>query len=486
MAWDKGSKVWAGYGDAVEVVRGLVQGKIREDLFEAPDPPVPIEYHEPGLRQYQNAGVAYLLANKRAILADDMGLGKSAQALVAAKALNQKTLIVCYSYAKGVWAPDGEIKKWWGVDAVILSGVKDRAPIDAKVVLVNYDILHAWLPEILAWGPQVLIVDEAQALIGEESRRSKAVRSAGQNCSYRWYLTGTPMPNRVRDLFPILDSLCPGRFGRNFFEFGMRYCNGHKVEIQKIGKTVYDFMGASHEAELQRRLKWLMLRRTKADVALELPTKTRQIIWVDLPRSKKGRSGWGPDASQATIRAVLDRTADAKLPQGLDIVLGHAERGRVVVFCWRREVAAWVAESARANGVEAELVYGGLLPERRKKYIARASTQERGLLAVTIDSCATAVDFSWAHVGVVLELSHEPHKLLQAESRLHRFGAKHPILIQYICARGSADEVIADRVIGKLAVEETVVGERTEGIGADLGGELSEAEILAEIMALGS
>ena len=106
--------------------------------------------------------------------------------------------------------------------------------------------------------------------------------------------------------------------------FGMRYCGGHKVEIPEIGKTVYDFNGVSHPEELASRLKWVMLRRAKQEVALELPPKTRQVVWLET--GTKGHARGKRVFPRKTIREILNKTTDAKIEQGIELVAGHASR----------------------------------------------------------------------------------------------------------------------------------------------------------------
>ena len=100
---------------------------------------------------------------------------------------------------------------------------------------------------------------------------------------------------------------------------------------------------------------------------------------------------------------------------------------------------------------------------------------------VTIDSCATGIDLSFASVAVVLELTYEPHKLLQLESRLHRWGALLPVLIQYLCARGTVDEIVVSKVVGKLDTFERAIGATGEAIGSELSS-TTEDDILREIL----
>src|SRR5450755_4601626 len=99
-------------------------------------------------------------------------------------------------------------------------------------------------------------------------------------------------------------------------------------------KTVWKFDGASNATELHDRLGSFMLRRiaSDAEIALELPPKTRQTIWVDVPAKAAISEAVGGRA----LRAALDRSADAKLGAAIEVIAGHLDAGlKVVAFCWR-------------------------------------------------------------------------------------------------------------------------------------------------------
>ncbi len=241
-------------------------------------------------------------------------------------------------------------------------------------------------------------------------------------------------------------------------------------------KVVWDFSGASNLPELNARLEGLQLRRTVADVGLQLPPKTRQMIYVDVPARERRVV-----ANRKDLRAALDRAADAKIADAYAAILGHVQGGaKVVVFAWRRSVAEYLVNELHRAKQAAELVHGGVSTLRRGKAIERVRGASDGAaLVATIDSASTGIDLSFASVGVFVELDYKPHALLQAEARLHRYGASLPVLIQYVIARGTTDELIASKVVAKLETFETVVGKTGESLRADLAG--NEADMLAEL-----
>lgn len=492
-----------GQSDAIETaVSYLIKEKgLNASAFSGlglvlPKPLEPFSDGDPRLRTYQREAVHFLRTTKRAILADDMGLGKTASAISAAISFltPKRVLIVCPSYVRGVWHnphDGGELGKWATLLAtaapVIVpsevfecKGVKpeaDGAPLAGfDFVICHYDILHAWADILCSWNPKIVIFDECHYLMNPETRRTKAAMQVSKHSEYVWGLSGTPMTSRPRDLWGILSTICPQRFGDNFFRFGLRYCGAYKEQVTP-DKAVWKFDGKSNLKELHRRLSHFMLRRTKTDVALELPPKTRQVIRCDIGVGKK-RVVEPIFEDGAALHAMLASAADAKLKEhAVPLIRSHLDAGaKVVVFSYRRGVADYLA-----NECGGAVIHGGIPQVRRTKTIHELRQKDgASLLCATIDAAGTGIDLSYADVAVFVELTYEPHELLQAESRLHRFGAQNPVLIQYLIARGTADELVADIVITKLATLETAVGGFSEA-GLSAGLQENEESIMADL-----
>jgi SWI/SNF-related matrix-associated actin-dependent regulator of chromatin subfamily A-like protein 1 len=513
MTWDAAAKSWVGAPDAVEAVGNLILARgisLKGMERIAAAKPLRETMHVVATkgkgdlvaRKYQLEGVQFLLNRGRlgCILGFSMGLGKTAVGTLAARALGQHTVIVCPASVKGVTV---EARSWrrdlsiWYPKAKLFfpEGVTERkitaVPPGTDVVVINYDILYAWIDSILAWEPYIACLDEGHITSGKDSRRSLACAELRAAVSHCWILTGTPMLNRPKDLWGVLCILCPGRFGdpiKGFFNFHKRYAGAHQVEIEAIGKTVWDFSGISNAEELKQRFSWLMLRKqmTDPDVAMELPPKVRVISWVEMKKSGS-RSSSRMATNKRELRAALDAAADAKLGPVMKTLVseGYAPGGRVVA-CWRKAVCSMVAESYRAAGLmRVEIITGEVSQREREKRIARARSGE-GILVVTIDSCSMGIDLTFASQCDVIEFVYEPWKLVQLEGRLHRFGQTKSTLFRYFAMAGSADELIISRVIGKLGNIEAIVGvtEEEKSLREKLsGGEMSEDDILKDIFA---
>ena len=184
----------------------------------------------------------------------------------------------------------------------------------------------------------------------------------------------------------------------------MAYCAGHSVTIDfRVDgpKQVYDFSGSSREEELAKRLQCFMFRRTREEVALELPPLTRQILRVDCKSRRIDYS----DFDQAMFRAALEAAADSKFPEVCRLVQGHAEEGhKVVVFTYRKAVAEAVAKEMAAAGIESAFIHSGVTDSKRQAILA-APPQ---VLAATIDSVQMGISLTHADVGVFAELCYEP------------------------------------------------------------------------------
>src|SRR4051812_17377208 len=310
-----------------------------------------------GLFPHQIEGVAFLLGRRRAILADDMGLGKTRQAIVSLRhvAPGGPYLVVCPASVKRNWAREIE-QATPGASVRVVEGTGAVPVADSAFTIVNYDILSKHIEALgrVPWAG--LVFDEAHYLKNHTSARSKLARKLAELAATNavrepavYLLTGTPLTNRPRDLFVLLQ-LVGHSLGRSFLSFAKRYCAAEQTDFG------WKTDGASNLEELTVQLHGVMLRRSK-DQVLTLPPKLRTWLPVDVPAGTgareirevialllgRGGSNGGPASipddrrARTHLLALLTKArqklAAAKAGATSDFVSGAIDQGeKVIVF----------------------------------------------------------------------------------------------------------------------------------------------------------
>lgn len=497
-----GRGVWVGSRDAIEAVCAQLEasriahvqcetpsGRLVDDrswLGVAPSPPREFSAR---LRQYQIEGAQWLVdqlrASGAALLADEMGLGKSAQAIATIDALGAErmTLVICPAIVRPHW--HGQIARWCNPKlSEPVVGWGDVWSYEQTVKMVSRG-LETW-----PYHPDVVVVDECHYLSNAKSQRSKAVRKIletahrGQRRPHLICLSGTPMTARVRDLHNVLDLMHPGRWG-SWFDFTKRYCGGHWEEIPHVDRPVWKSDGHSYEGELASRLRAVMLRRTKAEVAQDLPPLTRNVVEVELPtkvtrslRKDADAVDWASVLTQGLGVAAGD--AMSQLLAGVETfkvpaacALAHEIReasSRVLILTLRKDTAATIAGELRCP-----YVTGDIAPDRRRGVIADAQ-----IAVATLHSVTTGIDLIGFDHEIMTGLDWVPSRMLQGEARIHRLGQGRACTVHYLVGLGTVDERVREVVIDRLDVLQRVAGAGDEGLQGALSG--SDEDLLQQIV----
>ncbi len=454
-----------------------------------------------GLVPFQQEGAAFLAERDYGLLVDEMGIGKSCQAVVAAEArlsmgvvpdaTTPAVLVICPALAKKHW--QREIKRWSGHDSVILdTRTPDPVQICARYVICNYDILfggrerdaagvmHA-LTTQPGWGMAlagarflIAIADEAHILRGRSALRTKATKTTLMKIPVVWGLTGTPMPNYIRDLFGLVDTISNGLWGYSYWDWAKKYCNAFQ------GQYGWDDTGESHVDELRGRLAFFTLGRSAKGVHLQLPEKRREVYRVDVQVSAPSVAEGNKALSKTNAVAhALRYTARAKRSAVVGAAVEALQaKQKVVVFLYMREQADAVAKDIRKHvDCNVMCVHGDLPPSGRdaQAQTFRESSAPTAFVA-TIDSMGVALSLVGAHLVIFGDLVPEPWKLLQAEKRCHRFDSVERVLVRYMIATGTIDEGIAESVIDKIPVIEQALGPQEDAgeLTTMLGGKSTE------------
>jgi hypothetical protein len=431
------------------------------------------------LKPFQRAGVSYLLARRRAFLADEQGLGKTIEALATLQAGGAfPAIVVCPASLKLNWLR--EIERWLpqrSARALVGTGADDAGAAgrttEADITVVNYDIVAARLDELCSLQPRALVIDESHYCKNATAKRTQAVqRLAGAvpDDGMVLALTGTPIMNRPPELISQLRII--GRIG----DFGSGAQFGRR------------FKGP----DAHMRLHWHLrarcyVRRLKSDVLPQLPPKTRSIVPIELDNEHEYRLAerdviaWLQsqpldlrqlDAKVAAalraerlvrLNALKLLAARGKLHAALAWIHDFCSSGeRLVVFAKHREIQHAVIErfpgALHILGSDGHAARDASLRE----FQAPDEGRENQLIVCSIEVAGQGLTLTRSSNVVFLELDWTPAKHDQAEDRCHRIGQQDAVNASYLLAAGTIDETIATLLERKRAVIDAVTDGREQ------------------------
>lgn len=426
-----------------------------------------------GLYTYQKQGVEFIYGTYgRAIVADDMGLGKTIEALTFVDQFARKTLVIAPANVLFKWALK-EVPMWakGKTVQVILTGKQEIE--DRDITILSYGIMVSKFEELNVIPFDAMVFDEAHYLKNYKAQRTKVAKRLVKGVPHLLFLSGTPFMNKRMELFPLLNMLDPKSFS-NAIQFGVRYAGG----VFQHGHWVVPPVGRTNTEELKERLSRIMVRRTKREVASQLPALTRVSIPVEIENRKE---------YEREIRETRKRIREHKgkmtsavllsLMSKLRQIIGHGkvkaavelaedilESGnQVVLFAHHIAVVEELKEALHEHGVG---VISGDVPAKDRQRLIDMFLQSKDLRVMVITVAgAEGIDLYSASNIVFVEREWTPAKEEQAESRSHRNGQVNPVSAYYMVAKGTLDEHF-DEIVRRKRVEFT---------------ELIESDIIQEV-----
>lgn len=409
-----------------------------------------------GLRPYQIEGVLWLRSRTRALLADEMRLGKTAQAL---RALEPPAMILGPASAKHVWA--AECARWRPDLRVIVSEPGElRLPVGGSVAIGTYDSLPvpeerargAWLVPF-DLGPVTLVLDEVHLLKSASARRSGRARTLAAQCGRVWGLTGTPLPGRPPDLWGVLSACGLAREAFGSFEAFARLFGGRLRVLPPAGgrtRRFWEWRDGPPSSTAIEAFSRVALRRLRRDVAPDMPARTHRDVRCELApelAAELDRADW-PEGSElpplTMFSGVRARVAEARVQPLMDLVAPFEAT-------WAREVPPEeripvVVFSAHRNPIDAlgSREGWGRITGEMPAELRRAVTDafRAGLIhgvAATIGAGGVAIDLSRADHAIFVDRSFTPADNEQAEDRLAAVGKTRPIHVDRLVSAHPLD-----------------------------------------------
>jgi superfamily II DNA or RNA helicase len=452
--------------------------------------------HLPGIRArlypYQVEGASFLAANGRALLADDMGLGKTLQAITAATWLREnaeaeRILVVCPASLKHQWAR--EIERFAGQEVQVVQGPPAARGTQyrrgAAFSIINYELVLRDLSvinEVLC--PDLVILDEAQRIKNWRTKIASAVKLIPSR--YAFVLTGTPLENRLEDLYSLMQVVDPKVLGPLW-----RYMIDFHVTDER-GKV----LGYRNLSELRRRLAPAMLRRDRRLVRDQLPDRIEQRL--DVPLTPKqwelhddAMQGAGilsqiarrrplTPGEQKRIMALLQQarmacnaaglvdkeTAGSPKLDELENVLDELclQSGlKAVVFSQWEQMTQMVEERLRRMGLGCVRLHGGVPSSRRGELMDRFRDDDAIQVFISTDAGGVGLNLQSASVLVNLDIPWNPAVLDQRIGRVHRLGQTQKVQIIVMVAADAYEERVLSLVQGKRDLFDNVVDPDASG-----------------------
>ncbi|MCD6585586.1 MAG: DEAD/DEAH box helicase [Desulfobacteraceae bacterium] len=460
------------------------------------------------LLPYQLDGIAFAAGRGRAVLADDMGLGKTIQGIGVAELLERNTgiskvLVICPASLKSQWRI--EINRFSEKTCqIVLGSAKDR-PVQYDsgrfFTICNYEqVLRDFLSiEKVQWD--LIILDEAQRIKNWEAKTSRIVKSL--KSPFALVLSGTPLENKIDELFSVVEFIDDRRLGPAF-----RFFNQHKV-VDERGKV----LGYKNIDTLRKRLKSLLLRRTRGQVIKELPPRTTTIIRItpteeqldlqkgyrqiiqtilqkkyltemDLMRLQKALLMCRMAANSTFLVDKQSPGYSSKLEELDELInqLKEEEDRKIVLFSeWTTmlNLIEPILEKHQLNFVRLD----GSVPQKKRQALMNQFQNDPDCtLFIATNAGATGLNLQAANTVINIDLPWNPAVLEQRIGRAHRMGQKRPVHVFLLVTEDTLEEGLLATLSAKHELSLAVLDSESDIDTVDLHTGMEDLKRRLEIL----
>lgn len=448
------------------------------------------------LYPYQQQGAMHLAFGRRALLADDMGLGKTVQAIAASSLLHQlrdiqRVLVVCPASLKHQWAR--EIRRFTSFSAAIIEGNlkarRDQYHNPGFFNIINYELVLRDEDDLRRLRPDLIILDEAQRIKNWRAKIAMAVKRL--RSPYAFVLTGTPLENRLDELYSIFQFIDPNILGP-LWRFNQRF-----FQVERRSSGSFKVLGYKNLDELRTSISPYVLRRVRDEVLEDLPDRIDNNFFVPMTDPQ-----WKAyDEFRATVAQLIAKARRRPLtPKEHQILLGALVKMRLICNALAlhdpdlspkerertspklQELADILDDEVASNGHKAilfsqwtnmlHLTYpvlerlnlghvtlsGDVPTPKRGELIERFFNDDKCKVFLSTDAGGVGLNLQAASLVVNLDLPWNPAVLDQRIARAHRHGQPHTVNVINLVARGTIEERMLDTLAAKRDVFAGVFG----------------------------
>lgn len=460
------------------------------------------------LLPYQLDGIAFAAGAGRSVLADDMGLGKTIQGVgvaefLAGEAGISKVLIVCPASLKSQWR--SEILRFSDRSCrLVVGSAEERSSLyedPAFFTVCNYEQVLRDINAIERTKWDLIILDEGQRIKNWETRTSQTIKSL--RSQFALVLSGTPLENRMEDLYSIVEFIDDRRLGPAF-----RFFNRYRVVDQK-GKT----LGYKNLDELREALKPVLLRRTRKQVMNDLParvTDVRRIPPTDEQLavhsshkrivqsiiSKKYISEMDLLRLQKALlicRMAADSTflVDKNPPgyssklEELDILLDQLmseEDRKIVLFSEWTTMLGLIEPLLQKRSLNYVRLDGSVPQKRRQELISRFQKHKDCRLFITTNAGSTGLNLQAANTVINVDLPWNPAVLEQRIARAHRMGQKRSVNVFLLVTEATIEENLLGTLAAKQQLALAALDPESDVASVDFAAGIDELKVRLEVL----
>ena len=464
------------------------------------------------LLPYQERGAIFAACRGRVILADDMGLGKTVQALAAAEMLRrrrgiQRVLVVAPASVKYQWKT--EIEKFTELSAQVIDGsLPRRRELYASPKFFNlssYELVLKDVRYMHELAPDLIILDEAQRIRNWTTATARTIKQLKSR--YAFVLTGTPLENKLEELFSVVEFIDGRRLGPAF-----RFLHEHRTEDEKGRLIGYRGLDRIHD-----QLAPILLRRTRQEVLKDLPKRTDRILHVPLtPQQaepyweqndilaglmrKWERQNWLSEIDQKRILCCLQNMRmlcnstflfdkkshhSPKLAEFREIVreLAIEENRKVVVFSEYERMTHLAGEELKKLGIGFVSLHGGVPSRNRGALIEKFRSDAECRVFLSTDAGGLGLNLQAASAVINFEPPWNPARLEQRIGRVHRLGQANPVHVVHLLTEGSIEEHVWETLKLKKSLFAGVFDSPTGEVNFAALGRKSVLQVVKEIFA---
>lgn len=482
------------YSDALEYIIAVREQHRRNRIIDEkyPNGKLP-DLLNATLYPYQEQGILFAAKAGRCIIADEMGLGKTIQAIGVAEIMQRdfgisSTLILCPTSLKYQWKR--EIEKFTGKTALVIEGNhlkrRNQYQDDTFYKIVSYQSAANDIKILKTLRADLIIMDEAQRLKNWNTQIAQAAKR--MQSDYMLILSGTPLENKLEELYSIAQHIDPYALGPYY-----QFMDNYRVQSD-YGKTI----GYKNLNEAGALLKNILIRRRKRDVNIQLPARIDKILFVPMTNEQKGmhedfkfslaqlvnkwkRMRFLSESDRkrlllfmSQMRMVCDSTYildqktrfDTKIDELMNVLteVFESDDEKVVVFSQWERMTRLVAAELDSMGIQYEYLHGGVPSEQRKKLIDNFTDNPESRVFLSTDAGSTGLNLQAASLIINLDLPWNPAVLEQRIARIHRMGQKNNIQVINMVSIGTIEENMLTTLNFKSSMFEGVLDDGADTV----------------------